>query len=1286
MVDGPFPSNPYSITPTQDYRDQRSAYYVGQQQQANAGVPEIFQNPFIPTKKQEFGYSTAYTTPQVQRPANIPTLPTPTPIPTSIKGTYSAPTLTAGTNRMSYSTAFPTQMNQMSTPSLGQNWLTELRSTTQKVSPGISEIPKTPILESARTPMGFSPDTAKGFMLTRTPSIQESAMPITPAPTTPFKVPGIISKPTEYVWKDIIKAVPEGYAEAILGLVSKPSILGWGTKPAQFMMLPISGSFKPLSNVVSDVETTVFGVSTTGMGAPEYYKDEQGNIISSAEKTRAESLRTGYLTDVASLAGFGGFGGTKEQRGAVREEVRAAGGPLEQMRKNLGMESTYLPGTKIPGALTPTVDVLSRFLTAGEIRRESTASAQKAIESTNKDLQKFQTEQKALDTEYSTIIQPLKTQSLTLTNAPDDQAKLAVINAQLEDFNKRATDYNTRVNKAVDDAKIPSAFSTELQRAPVAAILGRGSALISEAYLGGKIAGPAVERITEFVGPTTSGWLQKYPVTSWLATPKGQTIGGTTTLGLFGLGALSSGIEQYGTAAKEAGYTGIKKLGIEAAGAATELGGLYSFIKGATPENVKFGFNIEKTVAERRAPLDTTSYRMSSLLEDTSRIRTTGEGEGFDVMKKIRDIFKIGEETPLPIEAMPKTPKIESPREITEAPSTRITTPTYEIPTANIEVPGIVSEIPDVISRFTETNIQPSPQYYATTTTTPVTSYNLQFDWPFRPGTSPTLGGISVEEGRYVRPVLFKSSVAESLLGPDTSVTVQTPVGGATPADLVFARELAKQRGDTRAVEDFDRLIKVARATTNLQFRKALGGKASVAQESFVGDFNKFDPVMQGTITNIEKMFSKSTTGFWDAIRGKGILYGLGSSASPEVMQRVAGDIDTVARGSAFNPANARKLLIDTSEALKQGIKGTPVQDRYNIRTNTATGKIDIYDKITKGKVSLNIPGATPESQTIASLGGITTFERSTFGGEPRVIQSAAGELRGKFNRLYQGIEVGPEGARWKYDPGLTPEKAAKQARDAYNLAKEAEKQRLLNTITVNELKRSMEDTVPGLDLTKDTFMGKKISKAIDIERPSFREPTVSSFTSMKPFFTSTRMTTISPSSSISRLLASETSTIPTSLTRSLTTTPTTTPTYTSPTTTPTTTTTTPTTTTTTTSTTTTSSTSPSSTAGPKIIPLFPSIWPSLGALPGGMEAGKGVDKMVGGVNVNFLRNLFFEKIQSEIPGSKNIMVSGLPKSFTVPTPNLDKNMAEMLGKNFYTGIVSNSTPFPKGMIKRRVK
>ena len=89
MVDGPFPSNPYSITPTQDFRDQRSAYYAGQQQQANAGVPEIFRNPFITptTKKDELGFSTASPTPK--RPnIEIPIPPkkyTPTPIPNPVR-------------------------------------------------------------------------------------------------------------------------------------------------------------------------------------------------------------------------------------------------------------------------------------------------------------------------------------------------------------------------------------------------------------------------------------------------------------------------------------------------------------------------------------------------------------------------------------------------------------------------------------------------------------------------------------------------------------------------------------------------------------------------------------------------------------------------------------------------------------------------------------------------------------------------------------------------------------------------------------------------------------------------------------------------------------------------------------------------------------------------------------------------------------------------------------------------------------------------------------------------
>lgn len=95
------------------------------------------------------------------------------------------------------------------------------------------------------------------------------------------------------------------------------------------------------------------------------------------------------------------------------------------------------------------------------------------------------------------------------------------------------------------------------------------------------------------------------------------------------------------------------------------------------------------------------------------------------------------------------------------------------------------------------------------------------------------------------------------------------------------------------------------------------------------------------------------------------------------------------------------------------------------------------------------------------------------------------------------------------------------------------------------------------------------------------------------------------------------------------------------------------------------------------------SAWPGLGNLPGdegkaGLSGG-----MVSGVNINSLRNFFFEKIGKEAPSGGMLSKEIIPKRVS-GGPNYNANLAEALGTN---RIVSNSTPFPKTnsrIVKRR--
>lgn len=111
------------------------------------------------------------------------------------------------------------------------------------------------------------------------------------------------------------------------------------------------------------------------------------------------------------------------------------------------------------------------------------------------------------------------------------------------------------------------------------------------------------------------------------------------------------------------------------------------------------------------------------------------------------------------------------------------------------------------------------------------------------------------------------------------------------------------------------------------------------------------------------------------------------------------------------------------------------------------------------------------------------------------------------------------------------------------------------------------------------------------------------------------------------------------------------------------------------------------STAVPVPIPVaVPTEWPWLGGLGEGTDTGKGVGGLIGGVNVNYLRNFFFEKVQMEKPVQMrkgNAMLSTSPVSTSIKPVDVTKRLGDVLGKSFYTGIVSNSTPFPKTLPKK---
>lgn len=102
----------------------------------------------------------------------------------------------------------------------------------------------------------------------------------------------------------------------------------------------------------------------------------------------------------------------------------------------------------------------------------------------------------------------------------------------------------------------------------------------------------------------------------------------------------------------------------------------------------------------------------------------------------------------------------------------------------------------------------------------------------------------------------------------------------------------------------------------------------------------------------------------------------------------------------------------------------------------------------------------------------------------------------------------------------------------------------------------------------------------------------------------------------------------------------------------------------------------------------LPLGWPDIGGLPTGGEAAPTRQfGVLAGVNVNFLRNFFFEKVQSERPSQMRGMLSTTsPESMTVGSLDVKKKLGDALGKSFYSGIVSNSTPFQKKLSKRKVK
>lgn len=92
----------------------------------------------------------------------------------------------------------------------------------------------------------------------------------------------------------------------------------------------------------------------------------------------------------------------------------------------------------------------------------------------------------------------------------------------------------------------------------------------------------------------------------------------------------------------------------------------------------------------------------------------------------------------------------------------------------------------------------------------------------------------------------------------------------------------------------------------------------------------------------------------------------------------------------------------------------------------------------------------------------------------------------------------------------------------------------------------------------------------------------------------------------------------------------------------------------------------------------FPPLAPFPG-FPGGGSEGRRPGTRVGGVNVNFLRNFFFEKVQQESPlKHKNIMFSELPQSLKVIKSTPVKK--DMFSKSYNMKIASNSAPFIKKM------